>query len=78
MKYISLALLTLAAIGCGHNEFDVTPTQVSHRASLDRTKAEKLRLPAEVVKTDFKKGDRLPNGAIADHEVKMKISSDSH
>lgn len=29
MKTITLALLTLAAIGCGHNEFDVSPAEVS-------------------------------------------------
>jgi len=69
MKYLPIALLTFAAIGCGHNEFDISPAQVSrrtgHPAGTDRP-----HLPPGAVKggTKIKKGDRLPDGTIADHD----------
>jgi len=73
MKYVPLALLTFAAIGCGHNEFDVSPAQVSSHTGVPRPAgANQFRLPPGGMK--FKKGDRLPDGTIADHDV--KISSD--
>ena len=64
MKYIPLALVALAAIGCGHNEFDVSPAQARRHADAHRP----ATMPPEAVKTDFKKGDRLPDGTIADHD----------
>ena len=73
MKYIPLALLTLAAIGCGRNEFDVSPAQVSsHRKPPPKPAGEPpIHLPPG---GKFKKGDRLPDGTIADGD--MKVSSD--
>ncbi len=62
MKYIPLALLVFAAIGCGHNEFDVDAAQVSRRTGHPKP-------PHGGVKagTKVKTGDRLPDGTIADH-----------
>ncbi len=73
MKHVPLALLTLVAIGCGHNEFDVSPAQVSRHRAL--TKPASLP-PDHGVKPGmkFKKGDRLPDGSISEGE--MKVSSD--
>ena len=79
MKYVPLPLLTLAAIGCGHNEFDVSPAQVSRHTGAPRPAGvDQFRLPREAVKTEFKKGDQLPDGTPAEHDVKMKLSSDGH
>lgn len=64
MKYIPLALITFAAIGCGHNEFDVSDAQVSRHKGVSKPAA-----PTGPVKPPMKikKGDRLPDGTIADH-----------
>ena len=71
MKYPIFSLLALAALGCGHNEFDVSADQVKqHKAA-----SKPADLPRAEVKTgNVKKGDRLPDGTIADGP--MKISSD--
>ena len=71
MKYIPFALLTLAAIGCGRNEFDLTPAQVSSHKSVHMPAADQVHLPPGGM---FKKGDKLPDGTIAESNV--KISSD--
>jgi len=73
MKYLPLALLTFAAVGCGHNEFDVSAAQVSrHKSAHSSTGADQVHLPPGGMK--FKKGDRMPDGTIADHAG--NISSD--
>jgi hypothetical protein len=79
MKHVHLVLITFAAIGCGHNEFDVSPAEVSRHAGAPKPAgADQFRLPPGAVKTEmkFKKGDRLPDGTIADSNV--RISSDGH
>lgn len=74
MKTILFTLLTFAAIGCGHNEFDVSPAQVSrHKGTQGPEGADQIHMPPGPAKM-FKKGDRLPDGTIADQNV--KISSD--
>jgi hypothetical protein len=71
MKYLLLSPLIFAALGCGHNEFDVDADQVKQHKAASKSGV----LPPTEVKTgNFKKGDRLPDGAIADGP--MKISSD--
>lgn len=73
MKYAPLALLIFAVIGCGRNEFDVSDAQMSRHRGVPAP--DPVRLPPGAVKTGkFKKGDRLPDGTIADQDV--KISSD--
>jgi len=74
MKTFLLALLTLAAIGCGRNEFDVTAAQVRQHKGKSRPAAEdKIHLPPEAFTTGIKvkKGDRLPDGGTADRDGKM-------
>ena len=77
MKKLSLLFLMCACFGCHHSEFDVSPSQVSNAhvkgpggpggmPDLDH-------LPPGAVKhvTTFKKGDRLPDGTIADGDRKI-------
>lgn len=72
MKYLPLALLTLATLGCTHNEFDVSPAQVSQHRNLPKPTSPALPPSGK----NFKKGDRLPDGTIA--EGNLKLSSDGH
>ena len=77
MKYFPLALLTFAAIGCGRNEFDVSPAQVSsHKGRPKLAGTDQVHMPPEGFKTEmkFKKGDRLPDGTLAEQDG--KISAD--
>jgi len=79
MKYITLALVILAAIGCGHNEFDVSPAQVSdHQAVAKPEGMDQPHLPPEAFRSGIKvkKGDRLPDGTISDRAGTLVAGSD--
>jgi len=79
MKYIPLALLTLTAIGCGRNEFDVSAAQVNeHKRAAKPAETDTVRLPLEAFKTGIKvkKGDRLPDGTTAQQDGRMVARPD--
>lgn len=79
MKYIPFALLTFAVIGCGHNEFDVSPAQVSrHKGTPGPAAENQVRLPPEAFTTGIKvkKGDQLPDRTIADQDGTLKAGPD--
>ena len=79
MKYLLLSLLVVAAIGCGRNEFDVTTAQVNqHKNAHKPAGVHEAPLPPEAFTTGlkFKKGDRLPDGTIADRDTKLMAGPD--
>ncbi len=77
MKYITYFLATLAVAGCSSKSpFDITPEQakqhVVKRAGPGGV-PDLNHLPPGAVKHEvsFKKGDRLPDGSIAEHDGKI-------
>lgn len=69
----TLAIACLVS-GCGkHSEFDVTPDQVAKKHGGGPKMPDLNHLPAGAVKHEqkFKKGDTLPDGKIAEHDMKM-------
>lgn len=81
MKYLSLAPLPTLAValvlsGCGHkSEFDITPAQAQNRVikSGPGGAFDMKHLPPGAVKHEkmFHKGDKMPDGTIADGDRKM-------
>lgn len=73
MKHPLAALLIFAALGCGHNEFDVSADQVIRHKGAAKKAAPPVpeRPPMKI-----KKGDRLPDGSIADQAG--TVMSDGH
>jgi len=74
MKYLPLALLILVAAGCKpKSEFDISPAQVQNRVMKGPGQLDMKHLPPGAVKHEkiFHKGDKLPDGSIADGDRKM-------
>src|SRR5947209_8221968 len=77
MKNLSLLVFALLALGCGRNEFDVSPDQVTRKVQKGSGGGpggiDMNHLPPGAVKHEhtYKKGDRLPDGTIADGDRKV-------
>lgn len=76
MKTLLLSAIAILAVGCGQRSpYDVTAEQVKSRGPGLRAGGELDldHLPPGAVKSvkTFKKGDRLPDGSIADGDRKM-------
>jgi hypothetical protein len=74
MKYLPLALLALIAIGCKpKSEFDISPAQAQTRVMRGPGPLDMNHLPPGAVKHEkiFQKGDKMPDGTIADGDRKM-------
>ena len=74
MKKTAILAIAFAACACHKSEFDVTPNQVSKLHSggpvAPMGMPDFKHLPPGAVKFNkvFKKGDRLPDGSIADRD----------
>jgi hypothetical protein len=77
MKYTLLLAIIACISGCHHSEFDVSSDQVAKRIVSKGGPGGGIpdlnHLPPGAVKHEyhFKKGDRLPDGTIADGDRKM-------
>lgn len=74
MKYLPLALLILVAAGCKpKSEFDISPAQVQNRFNRGPGPLDMKHLPPGAVKHEkiFHKGDKMPDGSIADGDRTM-------
>jgi len=77
MKYLPLLLLSLGLVGCHHSEFDVSADQISKHSTATGGPPmggplDFKHLPPGAVKgheMHFKKGDRLPDGQIAQKDM---------
>lgn len=78
MKHLIFISLACLAVGCKHNEFDVTTDQIAKlRKEATPGKAPFLDMnhlpPGTTVHTiHFKKGEQLPDGRIADKDMDLK------
>ncbi len=77
MEKLALLALTCVAIGCKHNEFDVSPGEVTTKLKSGHGPGMGMpdfnHLPPGAIKHEqkFKKGDTLPDGTIADRDQKI-------
>jgi hypothetical protein len=86
MKYLALIVFAVAMAGCHHNQFDVSPEQVTQQLSsrhrgMPGGPPDLAHLPPGAVKHEqtFKKGDTLPDGSIADKDTKLvRIEMSAH
>jgi hypothetical protein len=75
MNRFLFLIVTAALCGCHRNEFDVTPDQVRRQTPVmlkpRRNMFDFNHLPPGSVKHEkkFKKGETLPDGQIADHDM---------
>jgi len=78
MKYATLIVLAAVAVGCGKKDkFDVTPADVAkHDTKFGPGKMDFDHLPPGAKVQIIHKGDRLPDGSIADREGKIVTFDD--